>query len=314
MKDETLALACAVSMRRPGDRKPPRRARSASCPALTFSTTVRSIALVRYALAGFVAAGDFSYSGTLFRQVRMTQTWVNPPSDTPLADGEVHLWRASLVQTPDALRRLRSTLAPDESEKAARYHFPRDRDHYVAARGLLRRLLGHYLAQPPQSLRFSYGAYGKPSLADAAGAQDLRFNLSHSHELVIYAFARGRDVGVDIEHMRADLAGDDIAERFFSAREVGMLRALPVAARTRAFFNCWTRKEAYIKARGEGLSHPLDAFDVSLTPGEPAALLGTRGDPRELTRWSLHALDAGEDYAAAVAVQGTGHALRLWQL
>jgi 4'-phosphopantetheinyl transferase len=246
----------------------------------------------------------------------MTQTWVNPPTDTPLADGEVHLWRASLVQPPDALRRLHSTLAPDEAGKAARYHFPRDRDHYIAARGLLRRLLGRYLAQPPASLQFSYGAYGKPSLdgASAVAAPDLRFNVSHSHELVLYAFARGRELGVDIEHVRPDLAGEDIAARFFSAREVSMLSALPAEARSQAFFNCWTRKEAYIKARGEGLSHPLDAFDVSLIPGEPAALLGTRGDLRELTRWSLHALDVGADYAAAVAVQGTGHALRLWQL
>ncbi|HZG52707.1 MAG TPA: 4'-phosphopantetheinyl transferase superfamily protein, partial [Pyrinomonadaceae bacterium] len=198
----------------------------------------------------------------------MTQMWVDPPPATLLADGEVHLWRASLAQTPDALRRLYSTLAPDESAKAARYHFPRDRDHYIAARGLLRQLLGRYLAQPPHALRFAYGAYGKPSLDGATAAADLRFNLSHSHELALYAFARGREVGIDIEHIRADFADDDIAARFFSAREVSMLRALPARARTSAFFNCWTRKEAYIKARGEGLSHPLDQFDVSLTPGE----------------------------------------------
>jgi 4'-phosphopantetheinyl transferase len=243
----------------------------------------------------------------------MMQMWVNPPTDTPLADGEVHLWRASLVQTPDALRRFHATLAPDESAKAARFHFQRDRDHYIAARGLLRHLLGRYLARPPQSLQFSYGAYGKPSLDGAPGAEDLRFNLSHSHELALYAFARGRDLGVDVEHLRADLAGDDIAERFFSTREISMLRTLPAGARTQAFFNCWTRKEAYIKARGEGLSHPLDQFDVSLIPGEPAALLGTRLDPSELARWSLHALDAGEGYAAAVVIQGTDYALRLWQ-
>ncbi|HEX9917920.1 MAG TPA: 4'-phosphopantetheinyl transferase superfamily protein [Pyrinomonadaceae bacterium] len=244
----------------------------------------------------------------------MTQTWVNPPTDTPLDGGEVHLWRASLAQTPDTLRQLHSTLAPDEAAKAARFHFPRHRDHYIAARGLLRRLLGLYLARPPESLQFSYGAYGKPSLDGAHATGDLRFNVSHSHELVLYAFARGREVGVDIEHMRADFAGEDIAARFFSAREVNMLRTLPAEARTHAFFNCWTRKEAYIKARGEGLSHPLDAFDVSLIPGEPAALLGTRGDPRELSRWSLHSLDAGEGYAAAVVVQGTDYTLRLWQL
>lgn len=245
----------------------------------------------------------------------MTQTWLNPPTDTPpLAVGEVHLWRASLSQSHDVLRRLHSTLAPDEREKAARYHFPRHRDHYIAARGMLRRLVGRYLARPPESLQFSYGAHGKPSLDGAQAAEDLHFNLSHSHELALYAFARGRELGVDVEHMRADFAGEEIAARFFSAREVDMLRALPAEARTPAFFNCWTRKEAYIKARGEGLSHPLDAFDVSLVPGAPAALLGTRGDPLELTRWSLHALDVGEAYAAAVAVQGTDYALRLWQL
>ena len=244
----------------------------------------------------------------------MTQTWLNQPfGDAPLADGEVHLWRASLVQTPDALRELHSTLAPDESAKAARYHFRRDRDHYIAARGVLRRLLGLYLARSPQSLRFSYGAYGKPSLEGASGAEDLRFNLSHAHELALYAFTRGREIGVDIEHMRADLAGEDIAAHFFSTREVSMLRALPAEARTHAFFNCWTRKEAYIKARGEGLSHPLDQFDVSLIPGEPAALLGTRGDPQELSRWSMRALDVGEDYAAAVVVQGTDYAMSLRQ-
>ena len=244
----------------------------------------------------------------------MTQTWVNPQAFAPLDGGEVHLWRASLARTPDSLHRLHATLAPDESAKAARYHFQKDRDHYVAARGLLRRLLGLYLARPPESLRFSYGAYGKPSLDGVPAAEDLRFNLSHSHELVLYAFTRGRDVGVDIEYMRADFAGEEIAARFFSEREVSMLCALPAEERTRAFFNCWTRKEAYIKARGEGLSHPLDAFDVSLIPGEPAALLGTRGDPLELTRWALHSLDAGANYAAAAVVQGADCTLRLWQL
>ncbi|HEY0081389.1 MAG TPA: hypothetical protein VGB61_01260, partial [Pyrinomonadaceae bacterium] len=148
----------------------------------------------------------------------MTQTWVNPQALAPLDDGEVHLWRASLVQTPDALRRLHATLAPDESAKAARFHFQKDRDHYVAARGLLRRLLGLYLARSPESVRFSYGAHGKPSLDGEHAAEDLRFNLSHSHELVLYAFTRGRDVGVDLEYMRADFAGEEIAARFFSAR------------------------------------------------------------------------------------------------
>ncbi|HEV2800642.1 MAG TPA: 4'-phosphopantetheinyl transferase superfamily protein [Pyrinomonadaceae bacterium] len=245
----------------------------------------------------------------------MTETWLTQTTFAPLADGEVHLWRAPLAQMPATLERLHATLAPDETAKAARYRFQRHRDHYVAARGILRQLLGRYLDAPPERLRFTYSPYGKPALDPSThGEPDLCFNLSHSHELALYAFARGRELGIDIEHVRADLAGAEIAARFFSAREVSALRALPTEeTRVRAFFNCWTRKEAYIKARGEGLSHPLDAFDVSLAPGDPAALLGTRGDPQELTRWTLHGLDAGEDYAAALAVRGSNHTLCLWQ-
>jgi 4'-phosphopantetheinyl transferase len=274
---------------------------------------VLSVDLFNYALTGIAAAGRFQLPRQIASTIRMTETWSTLPTNLTLAADEVHIWRAPLAQRPDTLRQLHSTLAPDESAKAARYHFRRDRDHYIAARGLLRRLVGRYLARPPHGLHFTYGAHGKPSLDHAAGATDLRFNLSHSHELALYAFARGRDLGVDIEHIRAEFAGDDIAARFFSAREASTLRTLPASARTHAFFNCWTRKEAYIKARGEGLSHPLDQFDISLIPGEPAAFLGTRGDLRELTRWSLHALDVGEGYAAAVVVQGTGYTIRLWQ-
>ena len=134
----------------------------------------------------------------------------------------------------------------NERERAARFHFQKDRDHFVAARGILRLILGHYLDQPPEQLRFSYGPFGKPSLAGEADGQQLQFNVSHARGLALYAFARGRALGIDIEYVRADLAGDEIAERFFSRQEVSALRALPENARTHAFFNCWTRKEAYM--------------------------------------------------------------------
>jgi 4'-phosphopantetheinyl transferase len=131
--------------------------------------------------------------------------------------------------------------------------------------------------------------------------------------LALYALTRGRALGVDVEYVRDDLAGQEIAERFFSRQEVRALSALPADARTRAFFNCWTRKEAYIKARGEGLSLPLDQFDVSLTPGEPAALLGTRPDPQEAARWLLRELAPARGYVAALAVEGRGWRLRQWR-
>jgi len=162
-------------------------------------------------------------------------------------------------------------------------------------------------------LRFSYSPYGKPSLAEEFNVGALCFNLSHADGLALYAVTCGRQLGVDIERVRADLVDAQVAEQFFSPQEVAALRALSGNIQPQAFFNCWTRKEAYIKARGEGLSLPLDQFDVSLAPGEPAALLRTGGEPREVTRWSLKELSPGGDYVAALAVEGHGWRLRCWQ-
>lgn len=239
--------------------------------------------------------------------------WPSPPDDLRLNAGEVHVWRTTLHRTETEIERLRQTLAPDELERARRFHFDKHRRHYIIARGLLRCLLSRYLEITPRAVEFHYSAYGKPALAPAHGGAALRFNLSHSGELALYAFTRGREIGIDVEHVRAEFAGMEIAGRFFSRREFAALEALPESLRTTAFFNCWTRKEAYIKARGEGLSFPLDKFDVSLAPGEPAALLHTDGETREAERWSLSELQAGEGYAAALAVEGRGWQLRCWQ-
>lgn len=199
------------------------------------------------------------------------------------------------------LSALEPLLSADEIARADRFHFPKDRAEYVAARGTLRRILGHALDQDPAALHFTYSRHGKPAL-EAAG--DLRFNVSHSGEYALIALSQGRDVGVDIERLRADLASMEIAQRFFSAAEVAALEALPEAQRLAGFFACWTRKEAYIKARGEGLSHQLDCFDVTLTPGETAALLATRPDPKEAAKWSLRNLPLPAGYAGALAVRG----------
>jgi 4'-phosphopantetheinyl transferase len=174
---------------------------------------------------------------------------------------------------------------------------------------VLRAILGGYLNQGPECLSFCYNSQGKPALDGDA----IRFNVSHSHGVALYAVTRGREVGIDIEHIRFDLAVAEIAERFFSRREVVMLRALPAEVQRQAFFLCWTRKEAYIKARGEGLSLPLDQFDVSLAPGEPAAVLGTQRDPSEASRWSLQELTPAPGYVAALAVEGHGWRLTCWQ-
>jgi len=211
------------------------------------------------------------------------------------------------------VRGLLRTLTLDERARARRFRFPRDRDRFIVARGVLRAILGRYLGVDPGRLRFRYSPYGKPALAGPFEDEGIRFNLAHSQGIALYAVSRGREVGIDVEYVRADLADERIAERFFSPREVATLRAVPAEQRREAFFHCWTRKEAYVKARGEGLSLPLDQFDVSLAPGEPAALLSTPGDPPEVTRWSLQALNPGPGYVAALAVEGNGWRLRCWQ-
>ncbi len=199
---------------------------------------------------------------------------------------------------------MKRTLTDDEVERAERFHFDKDRDRYIVARGLLRKILGGYVGKKPQKLRFRYSDYGKPELTDEAKGQNINFNLSHSHGLALYGVTRNRGIGVDLELIRADFADEKIAERFFSPREVATLRSLPKEVQARAFFNCWTRKEAYLKALGDGLSRPLGDFEVSLVPGEPAKLLRVGWDPAERDRWSLQALEPALGYVGAVAVEG----------
>jgi 4'-phosphopantetheinyl transferase len=239
--------------------------------------------------------------------------WRAPPETLVLGDDEIHVWRATLDQTPSQIQGFLHNLAADEQAKAERFYFERDREHFIAARGVLRAILGGYLNRAPESLSFCYSSHGKPALAGESDGEPIRFNVSHSYGVALYAITRGREVGIDLERIRFDLAVAEIAERFFSRREVAMLRTLPTEAQRQAFFRCWTRKEAYIKARGEGLSLPLDQFDVSLAPGEPAAVLGTQRDPSEAARWSLQELTLAPGYVAALAVEGHGWRLSCWQ-
>jgi len=230
-------------------------------------------------------------------------SWRPPQGDLELTSEEIHVWRAGLDQPPSAVESLLQILSPDERSRAGRFYFQKDRDHYIVARGVIRKLLGQYLGAEPERLRFCYNSYGKPALAPEIGGDSLKFNVSHSHGLATFAVTRGWELGVDLELIRPDFATMEIAEHFFSRWEIEALRALPPEARAQAFFNCWTRKEAYVKARGQGLSLPLDQFAVSLAPGEPAALLHVEGDPEEARRWSLRELHLDPGYAGAIAVR-----------
>jgi 4'-phosphopantetheinyl transferase len=223
--------------------------------------------------------------------------------------GSVHVWVGDVRLAPDDLSSLERELSVDERERAHRFRFPRDRRTYVVAHWLVRRVLSRYLDVAPDGWRFDVNPYGKPMLPDH---QDLRFNLSHSGELVVVAVTKSREVGVDVERIRPDFATSEIARHFFAPAEVAALDRLEGMDFVHAFFACWTRKEAYVKAVGLGLSLELDTFAVSIVPEGPARLLTAEGGPREVARWGLHSLELSPGYAAALAVEGPDVAVATW--
>lgn len=239
--------------------------------------------------------------------------WKIPPTDLKLAENEIHVWRVVLDVPLSEITSLQNVLVSEEIERARKFYFEKDRHHWTVAHAALRILLGHYLQSHPLELRFVTNDYGKPAIAYPATGKRLYFNLSHSGGLALYAFAYDRQVGVDVEYMRSGIEYRELAVHSFSAAECAALHALPVALQEEAFFLCWSRKEAYIKARGKGLSLPLAQFDVSLAPDKPAALLDSREEPQATERWSMHALEPGERYAGALVVERFGWQLSCWQ-
>lgn len=241
----------------------------------------------------------------------MGDRWRTPPREPALPGGEVHVWRAHLDRPAAEMATLAQRLAAAEVERADRFYFERDRRRFVAGRAIVRTLLGRYLGMAAEAIRFAYGPQGKPALAAGCGDGSLTFNLSHSHDLALFAFGRGRALGVDVEWVRPLTDAVAVARRFFSPREVAVVQAAPAARRETVFLEIWTRKEAYIKALGEGLSRPLAGFSVD-AGRERGPLLEVEGDAAEAGRWRLQPLVPGADYVAAVAVEGDGWRLRCW--
>jgi 4'-phosphopantetheinyl transferase len=237
------------------------------------------------------------------------EAWPPGPRAPALGPGEVHVWRATLAHPPARLDAFLATLAPEERAQAARFRFPVHRDRFVAGRGIQREILGRYLGIPPAALRFRATSHGKPLLDPPPAAFDLRFNVSNAGDVALYALSVGRELGVDVEAHRPMPDALAIAERFFSAPENAVFGALDAGEREAAFFRCWTRKEAFVKAVGEGLSMPLDCFDVAFAPGEEARILHTRGDPAHAGRWSMRAVEPGDGFSGALVVEGTGWTL-----
>lgn len=231
--------------------------------------------------------------------------WDSSPGVLTVADDELHVWRASLRCGADVLERYEATLAPEEKKRAARFLVPQAKEDFIAARGILRELLGRYLGGSAPGIRLSYGAQGKPALFQPL---PLRFNVSHSHGLAAFVFTRGMEVGIDIEKIRQDFAAEQVASLYFAEQEIAELRGLPGKSRAAGFFKCWTLKEAYLKARGQGLQIPLSSFQVTVTNDEPQELIDEAG-----SRWSLYGFEPSPEFTGAVAGEGQGWKLRYWE-
>ncbi len=226
-----------------------------------------------------------------------------------LQGDEVHVLCAGLDLPDSVVRELRSVLAPGEQERADRFRFERDRKHFIACRGILRTILSGYLDMDARRVAFAYGAHGKPALQTQPSGRRLRFSVSHSHGLAVYAITSDREIGVDVEYIRHVSGADRIVERYFTARENGAYRSLAPGERLEAFFNGWTCKEAYLKAVGTGLGQSLGSVEVSLAPGEAPRLLTVEEGEEAAGRWSLRLFKPEPGYVAALAVEGSCYQL-----
>jgi 4'-phosphopantetheinyl transferase len=236
-------------------------------------------------------------------------SWTSSSIHPILSEDEVHVWRASLSQpTADHVK----LLSRDEQMRAERFRFEQARRRFVVGRGILRIILGRYLDASPENLEFKYGTSGKPTLLASLLQSELCFNLSHSEEMMLLAVTQTHAVGIDLEYIRPDLDVEKLTEQFFSPSEKAELDALPLDKKLRSFFSGWTRKEAYLKARGDGMVFPWDQFSVSMDCERAPRLLEVKDNPRELKRWSLQALTPAPGYIGALAVEGHNWKLKQW--
>jgi 4'-phosphopantetheinyl transferase len=233
--------------------------------------------------------------------------WSARPTIPLLASADVHVWRAFLNCESALPVSLQAVLSDDELTRASRFVFPVDRDHFISSRGILRCILGEYLRKPARAIEFTYEPAGKPKLRRVDADLPIRFNLSHSHGLTMYAFSLDREVGVDVEAVRQEVAAEELAERFFSPRELAEFRNQPPGQRTERFFLYWTRKEAYAKALGSGLWTALNSLDVSTTPEKPDELT-----TRDAASWMVRSFRPADGYISALVAEGADLRFHFW--
>ena len=226
--------------------------------------------------------------------------WPLSNSAPKLSGGEVHIWRVDLDMPDDRWQALTSLLSDNEHAKAQRFHFAKHRRRHTVSHAALRILLGQYLARPPRDIDFRHNAHGKPRLAGEG--QRIKFNLSHTEDIMLAAFVLDSEVGIDIEAVTRHVDYMGVGQRWFSALESHTLQSLPEQERVDAFFRAWCRKEAYIKARGEGMSHPLQRFSVALDKHGPR-LVEHLDDNRETSRWTFIDIDVAKNYRATVVAE-----------
>ncbi|MFO0878583.1 MAG: 4'-phosphopantetheinyl transferase superfamily protein [Gemmataceae bacterium] len=220
---------------------------------------------------------------------------------------EVHVWSVSLARSGEELVHLREILSQDERDRACRYLHQPSRQQFIAARAFLRLILGRYLGVEPSRVMFQHSNTGKPILCGGG----IHFNISHSHQLALIGITRLGEIGVDVEHVRSVTTFLDMAERYFTPGESAALKRLPPGAREQAFYHIWTRKEAFLKAIGLGLSHGLERFEVSVPPDDPARILHIDGDRSAGARWSMTCLEPLPGYVGAIAIESHQSPVRL---
>jgi 4'-phosphopantetheinyl transferase len=239
--------------------------------------------------------------------------WPSPPTRPDLSGDEIHVWCAGLDELASDLPAFARPLSDSERKRADRFQSDRDRNRFIVRHGLLRMILGSYLNIEPARVAFGYESRGKPIVFTPAVTPTFHFNLSHSNGLALIAGTRQAALGVDVERLRFVPEADQIAAKFFSAHENAMLNAIPAEQKMEAFFHCWTRKEAYLKATGEGIADALPRIEVSLTPGQPARLSKIDGDALAAAPWRLGGLAPAPGFVGALAIKADSYRLACWR-